>query len=620
MMSSTAKNFERLHKQVLTASLLVAISLSLSDSIFHSDSVSAYAADAAKLHPSPELTQRWAGDLPEMKEVDIEKDVQVFFSVKKKGDNFKITSEDQVELFKSCGVKALDDYAVKCVQRVRSLKNYRGEDRDWYSKDSTDYLAVFNYKDKKASIQTAPTVDFGPYMAKLQRSIKSHWYPPKEEQSKRVKCSFTVEKDGTIDDIKTVTTDISEKNREAAEAAIRKASPLEHLPPGSPQKVNIEFTFDYNVFNGTGGRQNIKNFFKRPFSADELGKIPYIDVQIGEIINAPTNALTKQTPATDLTDYLQNAADKIKAAWQAPEDTLPKSENATFSINKDGKVSDLILDQVTGHNGADKALIAAVLKASPLAPLPDGVGELIQTKLQLLTADKTAETAGRKPEFTLKQSTLSTATKVTHAYRREELYFPKLSLLWNKNTITGPKSEVCLKLQLTSDGALNEKGPEPSITIYNTSGNKDLDLYAQDCIKKSLPFKLGTIKNNSGIYLARFDTKKMTASIADMPDIDWSGYVANLKRALNKHWHPPAVPPDTKIVLSFTLSSNGTISDIKTVTAGAPADFEKSARETINSCVPFWSFPGECPDAVNVQVTLKPNPNAVNKPPQTAQL
>jgi|GEM_PF-6741488 len=617
MMSSTIKNFERFRRQVLAASLMVASSLAFSNSVFLSNSVSAYAADGAKLHPSPELTQRWAGDLPEMKEVDIEKDVQVFFPVKKKGDNFKIASEDQVELFKSCGVKALDDYAIKCVQRVRSLKNYSDEDRNWYSKNSSDYLAVFNYKDKKASIQTAPTVDFGPYMAKLQRSIKSHWYPPKEEQSKRVKCSFTVEKDGTIDDIKTVTTDISEKNRQAAEAAIRKSSPLEQLPPGSPQKVNIEFTFDYNVFNGTGGHQSAKNFFRRPFSADELGKIPYIEVQIGEIINAQTNALTKQTPATDLTDYLKNAAEKIKAAWhapEAPESPLPKSENATFSINKDGKVLDLIIDQVTGHNGADKALIAAVLKASPLAPLPDGAGEVIQAKLQLVTADRTPAAEGRKPEFTLKQSTFSTATKVTHAYRREELFFPKLSLLWNKNTITGPKTEVCLRLHLTGDGALNEKGPEPSIAIYNTSGNKNLDLYAQDCIKKSLPFKLSAIKNNSGIYLARFDTKKMTASIADMPDLDWSGYVANLKRTLDKHWHPPAVPTDSKIVLSFTLSSNGTISDIKTITAGAPADFEKSAREAINGCVPFWPFPGECPDAVNVQVTLKPNPNAPSKP------
>jgi TonB family protein len=39
---------------------------------------------------------------------------------------------------------------------------------------------------------------------------------------------------------------------EAALKAIETAAPFHPLPAGAPADVDIEFTFDYNVFNGGG--------------------------------------------------------------------------------------------------------------------------------------------------------------------------------------------------------------------------------------------------------------------------------------------------------------------------------------------------------------------------------
>src|SRR5262249_5854173 len=91
-------------------------------------------------------------------------------------------------------------------------------------------------------------VDFGPYMAKLQRSIKKHWFPPKGDESRRAKVTFDVRSDGEISNVKLEKSTGSPTGDQAALKAVKDTSPADPLPKGSPKVVSIEFTFDYNVF------------------------------------------------------------------------------------------------------------------------------------------------------------------------------------------------------------------------------------------------------------------------------------------------------------------------------------------------------------------------------------
>jgi TonB family protein len=93
-------------------------------------------------------------------------------------------------------------------------------------------------------------VDFGEYMADLQRRIKAQWTPPKGHEADRVVFTFNIHKSGDVSDIKLVSGSGFAQSDEAALAALKHASPLKPLPEGASDTVGIQFTFDKNVFYG----------------------------------------------------------------------------------------------------------------------------------------------------------------------------------------------------------------------------------------------------------------------------------------------------------------------------------------------------------------------------------
>lgn len=93
-------------------------------------------------------------------------------------------------------------------------------------------------------------VDFSNYMAEMEKKIRKAWFPPKGNESKRVKVKFKLNSQGAVQSVRMVTSSGIAIVDEAATAAIQNASPFGDLPKGSPDVVEIKFTFDYNVFGG----------------------------------------------------------------------------------------------------------------------------------------------------------------------------------------------------------------------------------------------------------------------------------------------------------------------------------------------------------------------------------
>lgn len=96
-------------------------------------------------------------------------------------------------------------------------------------------------------------VDFGPYMADLQRRIKRAWYPPRGQESKRVVVIFKVHTGGELSDLRIDKSSGTAIADQAALQAVTNAAPFRPLPSGAPSVVDIQFTFDYNVFGGNRG-------------------------------------------------------------------------------------------------------------------------------------------------------------------------------------------------------------------------------------------------------------------------------------------------------------------------------------------------------------------------------
>ncbi len=99
-----------------------------------------------------------------------------------------------------------------------------------------------------ASIAARKDIDFGPYMNDLQRRIKRAWRPPRGNESKRVIVTFKINKVGELSDLVLKIGSGYEPSDKAALLAVQAAAPFARLPEGAPSIVDIEFTFDYNVF------------------------------------------------------------------------------------------------------------------------------------------------------------------------------------------------------------------------------------------------------------------------------------------------------------------------------------------------------------------------------------
>lgn len=97
--------------------------------------------------------------------------------------------------------------------------------------------------------------DFGPYMRELQRRIKRNWDPPKGNESKRVVLIFKVSKDGRLKSLRVYKSSGVVEADKAAINAVELTAPFSPLPPEyKGSDIDIQFTFDYNVFS-VGGRR-----------------------------------------------------------------------------------------------------------------------------------------------------------------------------------------------------------------------------------------------------------------------------------------------------------------------------------------------------------------------------
>lgn len=91
--------------------------------------------------------------------------------------------------------------------------------------------------------------DFGPYMKELQKTIKHNWNPPKGKESKRIVVLFKVAKDGRLLALKIYKSSGNIVADKAALEAVEVTAPFRPLPEKFKGKsVDIQFTFDYNVF------------------------------------------------------------------------------------------------------------------------------------------------------------------------------------------------------------------------------------------------------------------------------------------------------------------------------------------------------------------------------------
>jgi TonB family protein len=106
----------------------------------------------------------------------------------------------------------------------------------------------------KPGVDALAEPDFGPYLAELQRRIRRNWIPPEDREDKTVILLFTIAKDGRLLNIQTKRSSGYGNADQAAKAAVERSAPFRPLPSEYRSgSINVEFTFDYNVYTGRSG-------------------------------------------------------------------------------------------------------------------------------------------------------------------------------------------------------------------------------------------------------------------------------------------------------------------------------------------------------------------------------
>lgn len=102
---------------------------------------------------------------------------------------------------------------------------------------------------KAEDAKTPNMDDFAPYMANMQKTIKAKWEPPKGDQSKSVVLFYTLNRKGEVIKSNILETSGDVEMDKAAMDALQEAAPFGKLPKSfKGQSIDVQFTFDYNVF------------------------------------------------------------------------------------------------------------------------------------------------------------------------------------------------------------------------------------------------------------------------------------------------------------------------------------------------------------------------------------
>lgn len=108
-------------------------------------------------------------------------------------------------------------------------------------------------------------IDWTPYMERMKIMIKRHWSPPKSLKASRTVLSFEVDSSGQVHAIRVLNSSGDPAKDVAAMEAIKSVVPFEALPAGGPQRVAVEFTFDFDPKLGLNSKATYKPVQEKPF-------------------------------------------------------------------------------------------------------------------------------------------------------------------------------------------------------------------------------------------------------------------------------------------------------------------------------------------------------------------
>ncbi len=278
-----------------------------------------------------------------------------------------------VDVSKTSGDKSLDEEAVELAKKCGP-----------FPPPTTDSGPI---------LVPLPKIDFTGYMSKVQRTIRSHWSPPKSPESLHTIVRFQIMRDGsTIEPV----LDKSSHNAAFDKLALLTVQQcnFDPLPSGALEAEGVQFQFDYNVcstvqvsrFKNVAATKPLSSAL--PLSITEPSG-PVSDArskQAAELNNQGVTALSKKDYATAI-KKLEEAL-KCKPGYRIARENLAIAYNnyaLTVTLDDDERLKwfrkCLVIDRA---NQTTKDNIAALIRGMGKDPN--------SAKTRLLFAQEARET------------------------------------------------------------------------------------------------------------------------------------------------------------------------------------------------------------------------------------
>lgn len=223
---------------------------------------------------------------------------------------------------------------------------------------------------------------------------------------------------------------------------------------------------------------------------------------------APSIALPAAIPSVDLdpagsqqslTAYANAVRDKILQHWKPPVHRTPTDTAVSFTVNKDGAITEAQIIQTCGDAEADQHALAIVRSLSPLEPLPAGSDDIV---IDLIFSPKPVDS------YSDSMGNLGTKKKAAeeNPQSAQQQYDYGRALRFS-----GASKEAIEYLQKAID--LKMDGPEPCLELGQAYRNVKNDESAEKWLKEAVARKPDHVASLKALGEFYFDRKRWPDAI-----------------------------------------------------------------------------------------------------------
>ena len=505
---------------------------------------------------------------------------------------------------------------------------------------------------------TAPNVDFGPYMKRMQDKIKSYWAPPAMDLNAQIVVKYRILKNGSLDSYGISASSGSQELDNAAIEALKKAAPFEPLPEGfNKESILVQFTFDYQKPNNVAtqqaspennqiaqnsGRQiqtlaisplgnaqastvasNQNQGYQqpqqvaRPNANQQFTTLPMQPAQSRPVVVQPVQQNNSQQPL-----LLQQPTSTNGIRMQNLNNTVPVRTNSQAGTIAVG-TPPAVRQQADTTNTQERAIAYSqpvtkqpVVNNSTQQNFPTNVPTVIDNQLYT-TAPALAEPTVN-PRRTVDIDTFAEPEQlpltIPLTHESEQISKPVLRTQTPMTSQEINRVALPIKYDPEIEKVVVDEDELPPIETptLSTGVSKVAIPQRRQKVKQPVIVAAPPVRTPAPTYITApprtVYTQPQPPVVAPVKVPDLSAYMAKVQRRITRKWRPPLSDYSTKVVVNYIIKKNGDLGKYSITESSGNSRMDVSATEALQKAAPFPPLPsGYNEDTLEVKFTFDYN-------------